>query len=87
MAIRAKMQLEGVYPQTWGGAKAIFRACYDPAICAEDAGFQKATPNACAEFQIDNPAAASQLVIGEYYYFDISAVPKEEPAASPTSGA
>lgn len=77
MAIRAKMRLEGVYAQTWGGAKAIFRCDYDPAT-PEDQRFQKATPNGVAEFQIDNPDAAAQLVIGKSYYFDIS--PCEPPA-------
>lgn len=73
MTIRAKMTLEGVYASTWGGAKAIFRAVYDPKL-PEDLRFQKATPTAMAEFMIDNPAAASQLVIGKAYYFDITAV-------------
>ena len=71
MAIRAKMTLEGVYAQNWGGAKAIFRCIYDPAK-EEDKSFQKATPSGMAEFQIDNPAAAAQLVIGKSYYFDIT---------------
>jgi hypothetical protein len=70
MAIRAKMTLEGVYAQSWGGAKAIFRCTYDPNN-TEDKSFQKATPSGMAEFQIDNPKAAEQLVIGESYYFDI----------------
>lgn len=73
MAIRAKMVLEGVYAQSWSGAKAIFRCTYDPAR-EEDKSFQKATPSGMAEFQIDNPAAAEQLVIGKQYYFDISPV-------------
>lgn len=76
MAIRAKMKLEGVFAQTWGGAKAIFRCEYDSKICEEDRSFQKATPSGMAEFQIDNPKAAEQLVIGQTYYFDIAPVPK-----------
>jgi hypothetical protein len=71
MSIRAKMHLEGVYAQSWGGAKAIFRTQYDPTI-PEDQAFQKATPTGMAEFQIDNPAAAAQLTIGKTYYFDIT---------------
>lgn len=71
MAIRAKMTLEGVFAQSWGGAKAIFRCAYDPNK-EEDKSFQKATPTGMAEFQIDNPAAAQQLVIGKAYYFDIT---------------
>ena len=72
MGIRAKMVLTGVFAQQWGGAKAIFQCQYDEKLCKEDASFQKATPSGNAEFQIDNPKAAEQLVIGKAYYFDIS---------------
>ena len=72
MAIRCKMTLENVFAQTYGGAKAIFRCIYDPKLVEEDVGFQKATPSGLAEFQIDNPKAAEQLVIGQPYYFDIT---------------
>jgi hypothetical protein len=72
--IRAKLTLEGIYAQSWGGAKAIFRCTYDQTI-AEDVRFQKATPSGMAEFQIDNPKASEQLVIGKSYYFDIYEVP------------
>ena len=72
MAIRAKMRLNRVFPQQWGGCKAIFNCEYDAKVCEEDAGFQKATPSGQAEFQIDNPKAAEQLVIGKSYYFDIT---------------
>lgn len=73
MTIRCKMQLENIFAQTWGGAKAIFRCIYDQKI-AEDLSFQKATPSGFAEFQIDNPKAAEQLVIGRYYYVDFTPV-------------
>lgn len=76
MAIRCKMRLEGVYAQTWGGVKAIFRCEYDPKLIEEDVSFQKATPSGMAEFQVDNPKASAQLVIGEFYYVDITPVPK-----------
>ena len=78
MTIRCKMTLENVFAQSWGGSKAIFRCTYDQKI-AEDISFQKATPTGCAEFQIDNPKAAEQLVIGQAYYVDFTPVPK--PAA------
>lgn len=74
MAIRAKMRLSGVYAQQWGGAKAIFQCEYDQNK-EEDKSFQKATPSGQAEFQIDNPKAAEQLVIGKSYYFDITEAP------------
>ena len=79
MTIRCKMHLENIFAQAWGGSKAVFRCTYDPALVKEDASFQKATPSGLAEFVVDNPKAAEQLVIGKYYYFDISPVP--EPAA------
>jgi hypothetical protein len=75
MAIRCKMRVEGVYAQAWGGAKVIFRSDYD-LNNPEDVAFTKATPNATFEAQIDNPAAAEQIVIGETYYFDIYVAPK-----------
>ena len=75
MSIRCKMRLDGVYAQIWGGAKAIFRCEYDPTLCEEDQTFQKATPTGMAEYQIDNPKAAEQLVIGQCYYVDFTPVP------------
>lgn len=80
MAVRAKMRLENVFAQAWGGAKAVFRCEYHPDKSPEDVLFTKATPNGLAEFQVDNPDAAAQLVIGKYYYFDISPVPTPETA-------
>jgi len=74
MAIRCKMILTGVYAQAHSGAKAIFHCQYDPKLIEEDSSFQKATPSGMAEFQIDNPKAAEQLVIGKAYYFDITPV-------------
>lgn len=74
--IRAKMKLEAVVAHQWGGAKAIFHCQYD-SKAEEDKAFCKATPSGLAEFQIDNPAAVAQLVIGRYYYFDIVEVPQE----------
>jgi hypothetical protein len=76
MSIRCKMKLNYVVAQSWGGAKAIFNCEYDPSIITEDKGFQKATPTGMAEFEIDNPKAVEQLVIGESYYFDITPVTK-----------
>ena len=74
MAIRAKMTLQGVFAQQWGGCKAIFACQYDGSKSEEDISFQKATPSGSAEFQIDNPKAAEQMVIGQAYYFDITKV-------------
>ena len=79
MGIRAKMRLENVFAQAYGGAKAIFRCEYDQQV-AEDVSFQKATPSGHAEFQIDNPKAAEQLIIGRAYYVDFNIVPVAEPA-------
>ena len=70
MTIRAKMILESVIPYTYGGHQAIFRCSYDSQK-GEDVSFSKATPSGEARYQIDNPAAIAQLVIGKSYYFDI----------------
>ena len=72
MAIRCKMTLTNVFANSYGGSKAIFHCAYDPQLIAEDISFQKATPSGTAEYVIDNPSAAEQLVIGKAYYFDIT---------------
>ena len=77
MTIRCKMKLESVIPHVWGGSQAIFRCEYDSKLCAEDVGFQKATPSGEARFQIDNPKATEQLVIGATYYVDFTPSAKE----------
>jgi hypothetical protein len=74
MTIRCKMTLENVFANTYGGAKAIFRCVYDQRL-AEDVSFSKATPQGMAEYVIDNPKAAEQLVIGQAYYVDFTPVP------------
>ncbi|PPQ37087.1 hypothetical protein SAMN06265338_1346 [Rhodoblastus acidophilus] len=71
MAVRAKMNLMGIVPNTWGGFQALFQCEYDAAN-PDDVKFCKATPNGDARFSIDNPAAIEQLVIGKKYYFDIT---------------
>lgn len=82
MAIRCKMRLEDVVRNAWGGRKAFFSCQYDQRLAEEDAAFQQATPTGSAEFVIDNPKASGQLVIGEYYYVDFHAVPKQETKAA-----
>ncbi len=79
MTIRCKMTLENVFANSYGGAKAIFRCSYDPSL-PEDVAFTKATPSGTAEFIIDNPKAAEQLVIGQSYYFDITPVETQRQA-------
>jgi hypothetical protein len=74
VAIRCKMQLENVFASTYNGAKAVFRCTYDPQLIAEDLEFSKATPTGMAEFQVSNPVAAKQLVIGAFYYVDFTPV-------------
>lgn len=78
MAIRAKMRLSAIvtnqHTPTYATKTAKFSAVYDSTL-PEDQKFQKATPSASAEFQIDNPPAIDQLVPGKDYFFDISEVP------------
>lgn len=73
--VRCKMTLESLTPFAYGGNQAIFRCEYDPKVCEEDIGFQKATPSGEVRLQIDNPKALAQLVIGQAYYFDMTPVP------------
>lgn len=82
MAIRCKMRLDNIFRHSYGGVKAFFSCQYDEKIAAEDACFTKATPSGSAEYVIDNPKAAEQLVIGEYYYVDFHPAPKAEPKAA-----
>ena len=70
MKIRAKMTLQGIFANQWGGMKAVFNCQYDPQK-EEDRSFQKATPSGTAEFNIDNPTVYPALVIGKSYYFDV----------------
>lgn len=75
MTMRIKMQLENVVPFAHGGVKAIFGCRYDKQLIDEDLAFMKATPWGTAEFNIDNPAAIKQLVIGQDYYLDFTPAP------------
>lgn len=84
MTVRAKMQLMCITETKWGageGSKVLrFQSQYDTSI-PEDQRFQKATPSATADFQIDNPAALEQFTPGKAYYLDFSPVPDAAPAA------
>jgi len=71
--MRAKMVLENVFANQWGGVKAIFRCTYDPSL-KEDQSFAKATPSGFVEMTVDNPVVASQLVIGKAYYVDFTPI-------------
>ena len=76
MSVRAKFQLQNITNNYWSpNSKTLkFVACYDSTI-PEDQRFAKATPSGSFEMQCDNPAATDQLVLGQYYYFDISPAP------------
>ena len=74
MSIRCKMRFENVIGMAQGSVKAIFSCQYDPKIIEEDAG---ATPWGQTQYIVDNPKAIEQLVIGGYYYFDITPVPQQ----------
>lgn len=84
MSVRAKLHLSSITENDWGGAKTLkFQSMYDTSI-HEDQRFQKATPCASAEFQIDNPAALEQFKLGGDYYVDFTPVPKPDPVPAPT---
>lgn len=78
MTIRAKMQLESLVPQIWGGYKVVFRCIYDGKKAPEDVSFAKATPAGICEMQVDNPEAIAQFKLGQYYYVDFSALPEPD---------
>lgn len=81
MSIRAKMRLDNIFRNEWGGLKAFFRCEYDQRLAEEDVSFQKATPSGEASFIIDNPKTQEQLVIGRYYYVDFHPVEPAKAAA------
>lgn len=85
MAIRCKMRLDDVISNAYGGKKAFFRCEYDVRVAQEDINFALATPQGHAEFIIDNPKAAEQLVIGASYYVDFRPVPVAKPAPDPAA--
>lgn len=76
MTVRAKLQLSEIRQHAWNPSARvlIFRAQYDDTI-PEDQKFQKATPTAVAEFNVDNPAALAQFELGKCYYVDFTAAP------------
>lgn len=43
---------------------------------AQDERFQQVTPNATAEFFVDNPAALEQFTLGADYYVTFTPAPK-----------
>lgn len=77
MSVRAKIVLSAITEQQWGGKRFEFTCQYDTTI-PEDQRFQKATPSGSATFQVDNPAAAEQFVLGDAYYVDFTPVPKAQ---------
>jgi hypothetical protein len=73
------MTLENIFGQSCVPfSKAVFRCIYDPNKNPEDISFQKATPTGFAEFIIDNPAVADQLITGRMYYVDFNMIPLTE---------
>ncbi len=75
MPVRAKLKLAAITDHAgWSGKTLKFYAEYDGTI-PEDQRFQKATPNASAEFTVDNPAALDQFKLGGFYYVDFTPVP------------
>ena len=74
------MRLDDVMRTSWGARKAFFSCSYEEKLAKEGTGFRKATPSGSAEYNIDNPKATEQLAIGEYYYVDFTAVPRQATA-------
>lgn len=76
MPVTAKLKLTTITTQHWNPSQKIlkFSAQYDMSI-PEDQRFQAATPNATAEFYIDNPAAIEQFTLGGDYYVTFTPAP------------
>lgn len=73
------MRLNAIVETTYGAQpgnstkELHFLSQYDSSL-PEDQRFQKATPNASAKFQIDNPEALAAFEVGKSYYFDFTPV-------------
>jgi hypothetical protein len=73
MGIRCKMTLENVYANAWGDRRQSFAAS-TTRLLRTTFRFLKPRRAGFAEYNIDNPAAAAQLVIGKQYYVDFTPV-------------
>jgi hypothetical protein len=83
MTVRCKFQVSGIKRFGWDkgrSAEVELTTVYDSSI-PEDQRFSDATPSGKLAFICNNPKALEQLELGEFYYIDIIAVPKEEMAA------
>lgn len=80
-SVRAKFRVDKVAKTAWGGTEITVSPQYDMSI-PEDRRFQKATPSGSITLYIDNPPAADFLKLGEYFYVDMTAVPKNETVAA-----
>lgn len=80
MPVTAKLKLVSITDHHWSPQQKTlkFQAQYDTSI-PEDQRFQKATPNANAEFAIDNPGALEQFALGGDYYVTFTPAPAPKP--------
>jgi len=83
--VRAKFQVSSVTNHAgWGGKTVVLSPQYDMAI-PEDQRYAKATPSGKIEMTIDNPPAADQLKLGEFFYVDFTPVADvDQSTLSPT---
>ena len=75
MTARCKLQLSSIKSFMYSSKELQFQAIYD-STTPEDVRFAKATPSGNVTLMVDNPAVLEQMVIGKYYYVDISPVPE-----------
>lgn len=62
-------------------SEVVFKTAYDQSVAQEDAAFSKFTPQGELRATIDNPVALERLQLGEFYYIDITPVPKPDESA------
>lgn len=76
--IRAKFRLSSITHHDWGAVTVKLQPQYDETI-PEDQRFYDATPSGSLEMMVNNPAALSQLELGEFFYIDLTRIPRGEP--------
>lgn len=74
MIIRQKMRLTDIVRKTGERRKAFFESAHDYDLTKGGRTFSLYESTGSADFIIDNPKAAEQLVIGECYFVDFTPV-------------
>lgn len=76
--IRAKFMVSDLTSHHWGGVTVKLKPHYDETV-PEDQRFYDATPTGSLEMLVNNPRALEELKLGEFFYIDLTHIPRGEP--------